>query len=175
MVASGQHRWAGCGWGLGESESLNSRKQQTRKGPARTAALRLLSQGLSHPQVLRLPQILSQACHGFPLQYLLPTPKRAQLSPSGHPVTSTHTAQGSGQRARNSIGATSSHWKAGESRYTRILVTVSGEQAQGQSLLLFRKGSWWPTPHWAQPLPGWCHGDGLYRKQPGCFQLASQL
>lgn len=118
MVASGQHRWAGCGWGLGESESLNSRKQQTRKGPARTAALRLLSQGLSHPQVLRLPQILSQACHGFPLQYLLPTPKRAQLSPSGHPVTSTHTAQGSGQRARNSIGATSSHLESwGKSIY----------------------------------------------------------
>lgn len=58
---------------------------------------------------------------------------------------------------------------------TLIPVTVSGEQAQGRSLLLLGEGGWGPMPHLDQPLPGQCHGDGSYRKQPGCFPQASQL
>lgn len=58
---------------------------------------------------------------------------------------------------------------------TLILVTVSGEQAQGRSLLLLGEGGWGPTPHWAQPRLAGAMVMGPVENKPGCFSQASQL
>lgn len=89
--------WGGWGsWGPDGSESLTSRQHETRfpeKILTRELPVDFLHGPFSHPWVLRLSQILSWACHGCLPPSLL-SPKEPSPTPSGRPVTSTHTAQG---------------------------------------------------------------------------------
>lgn len=128
----------------------------SRIDPVRRAASRLFPWGLLPPCGSRADPSLAQACPGCWLHSVLFT-QGAQSPP---PIQPRERMLGTEfnrhhQQPPGKLGKVD----------TLILVTVSGEQAQGRSLLLLGEGGWGPTPHWAQPLPGRCHGDGPYRKQ----------
>lgn len=111
-----QWRLRGCanglgGWGLDGSESLTSRQCHTRRFLGKTPSGELppdSSQGgFSHPLGLRLSRTLHRpdgAAPSFP-----PLPQGAQHLPKWPPSHLHPRRPGSGLRARNSIGTTSSH------------------------------------------------------------------
>lgn len=163
------------GWDRSESHFQATPDKLSRKDLARRAASDSSPGGFSHPQVVRLSQILSQAPCGRPLHSLF-SPR--ELSPA-QPQVATQSPPPRQPRERTVGTEFNRHQQQppGKPRKvdTLIPVPVSGEQAQGRSLFLLGEGCWGPTPHCAGPLPGRCHGDGPYRKQLGCFQKASQL
>lgn len=127
----------------------------------------------SPPQVGRLSQILSRAPVAIPsFPPSLPgSPAWPQVAAQSPPPTQPRERTAGTEFNRRHQQPPGKPRKVD----TLIPVPVSGEQAQGRSLFLLGEGCWGPTPQWARPLPGRCHGDGPYRKQPGSFQKARQL
>ena len=152
------------GWGLRGAVSLTVRWCQTRF-PEKTPPRELLQDAFHG----NLSQTLAQACPGCSL--CLPPARPTPLAREPSPPQVAALSPPPTQPRERTLGTEFNRrhqqppGKLGKVD-TLIPVTVSGEQVQARSLLPLWEGSWGPTPHRAQPLPGRCHGDRPYRKQP---------
>lgn len=170
-----QMRWGA--WGVGLSLPGNTR-QVFQKRACQDSCLQtlLLEPPPPPPQVGRLSRILSRApvapvaIRSFPPS-LPGSPAWPHVAAQSPPPTQPRERTAGTEFNRRHQQPPGKPRKVD----TLIPVPVSGEQAQGRSLFLLGEGCWGPTPQWARPLPGRCHGDGPYRKQPGSFQKARQL